>query len=213
MKMLPRIFGSLCVLALVVTAGCAKDKSSNEGGGSAEGTLGGASYVLVDGGDLQRSANLLSGSGAVAFKEPIGALDSKKSYTLTFSIADGGKFALAAHGNEKLENAAEVRLSRAGNVLKVELGAAGQSTESKVLEGIDAAAESVTLTIDVHNDESPAHILLWSGSDFAEDKAVFNSEEDAETPGQGSGAFWGLRLQNSTVSSATIGAPKYVEEE
>lgn len=88
---------------------------------------------------------------------------------------------------------------------------AGKISEGKVLEGVDAAG-AITIGVDVHNDESPAHVLVWSGSDFAEDAAAFNSEGDGAAPGQGSATFWGLKLAKANVTAATIGDAKFSEE-
>jgi hypothetical protein len=195
-------------LLLSSLLGCGKDDG---GGSNADGKLGAANYVVLESGDLQRGSDKLSGSGAVAFKEPVGEIGAKKSYTLTFSLQDGGSLVLLAQGAKSLENSVELKFSRAAGELKATLSAAGKNAEPKLLAGVDAASDSVTLTIDIHNDESPAHVLVWSGNDFAEEKALLNSEED--TPGQGSGTFWGLRLVKATVTSALIGDPKYVEEE
>lgn len=199
------------VLLLVTTLSGCDGSSGGDAGGSTEGKLGPAPYLVVNAGDLERTEFLLKGSGSVAFKDPIGEISSKKDYALSFSLDDGGSLALVAHGDEKLQNGVEVTLSRAGSALSATLSAGGKKAVPKVLKDVDATT-AMTVNIDVHNDESPSHILLWSGSDFAEEKALLNSEEDGPTPGQGSATFWGLVLTKANVTSATITEPKFLKE-
>jgi len=202
--------GVLGVLFTAALVGCGGG-SGVGAGGRAEGKLGTAAYVVVNAGDLQRSDALLKGSGSVAFKDPIGVISSKKDYVLSFSLDDGGSLALVAHGDEHLQNGIEVTLSRAAGTLTATLSSGGKSAAPKVLGGVNAAT-AMTINVDVHNDESPAHILIWSGSDFAEDKALLNSEEDGATPGQGRATYWGLLLTKASVTAASVIEPNFFEK-
>lgn len=202
--------GVLGVLITAALVGCGGGSGGSDAG-EAEGKLGDAAYVVVNAGDLEYNASLIRGSGRVAFNEPIGVIGSKKNYALSFSLEDGGALALVAHGNTKLQNGVEVTLSRAAGTLQAALSSGCKSTAPKVLDGVNAAA-AMTINIDIHNDESPPHILIWSGSDFAEDKALLNSEEDGAILEQGSATFWGLILTKASVTAASILEPKFAEE-
>ncbi len=201
-----------CVFPLLLTFGAAACSAGNgETAGTADGRLGTNAYVVADAGDLQRADTHLKGSGAVAFKQPLGELGSKKSYDLAFTLDDGGSVTLITQADQKLENGVVLVFTRVGAGLSVALGAAGQIGEAKPLDGVDAAS-ALRIVVDVHNDESPAHVLVWADAEFGEEKAVFNSEEDGPTPGQGTGTFWGLRLAKAQVTTAVLGDPKFVEQ-
>ena len=197
--------------AILTLNACSGGETSGSGAGTAEGQLGSTSYVVVDAGDLQRSATQIKGAGSIAFKDPIGAIRARKSYTVSFALEDAGSLKLAVNADEQLTNGVGVLLSRSGSALSATLSFGGASAVAKTLAGVDASS-SINLTIDIHNDESPAHILIWSGSDFASAKALLDSERDGATPGQGRGNYWGLVLNKGTVTSSVLAAPKFTEQ-
>jgi len=199
---------SLVILSIF---GCGKDDKKDTSA-LIEGSFAGSSYFVIDAGDLVRSESQIKGSGSIVFKSPLASTDAKTNYNLTFSLEDGGSVELVAQSDGSLNKGVSVILTRAGTALNASLKADDVTTEVKVLSGISAAGV-VTISIDVHNDESPTHILLWNGTadDFAEDAALLNSEADAETPGQGKSTAWGLVLAKATLTSATLSDPKFVE--
>ncbi len=199
---------SLATLALF---GCGKDDKKDTAG-LVEGILASKSYYLVDAGTLERTDSQIKGTGSVVFVSPLDGLDAKTNYNLTFTLEDGGSVELVAHSDSTLSKGVSVVLSRAGSVLNAKLKADGTETETKVLGGITASGVA-KISIDVHNDENPSHILIWDGAGdaFAEDDALLNSE--AETPGQGKSTAWGLVLTKATLTAATLAEPKFVEPE
>ncbi|MCX6104410.1 MAG: hypothetical protein NTY08_01080 [Proteobacteria bacterium] len=205
------LIAALLGFAILTLSACSGGDTTGTSAGTAEGQLGSTSYVVVDAGDLQRTATQVKGSGSIAFKDPIGEIGARKSYQLNVALDDSGSLKLAVNTDETLKNGVEVTLSRAGSALAAKLSFGGASAAAKTLAGIDAAA-AINLTIDIHNDENPAHILIWSGSDFTPVKALLDSDRDGATPGQGRGNYWGLVLTKATVTSAVLAAPKFTEQ-
>jgi hypothetical protein len=199
---------ALCTLTQV---SCKKDDDEKTTD-LVQGTLAGKSYYVVDGGDLERSESSIKGSGSVVYASPLGAITSKDNYALNFTLEDGGSLELVTHSNSSLANGVSVLFSRSGNALSAILKAKGTESAATELSGIDAA-DTVAVSVDVHNDETPAHILLWSSAagSFGEEDALLNSEGGEETPGNGTGTAWGLVLKKASVTSAVIADPKFVE--
>ena len=104
--------------------------------------------------------------------------------------------------------------SREGNVLKGNVRKGGDSSTvvdfSTELSNINAA-RVLNLQIDVHNSESPAHILVWDGleSSFTEDNALLNTEELDAAPGNGLGQRRGFVLKNATLLKAVASEEKF----
>ncbi|MDQ3234972.1 MAG: hypothetical protein M3Q07_24455 [Pseudobdellovibrionaceae bacterium] len=199
----------LSLLALLQLA-CTKDDDKKTD--LVQGSLIGKTYYVVQAGDLQRTETSVSGTGSIVFNSPLGSIPSKDNYALNLSVDDGGTLELVTHSDSSLANGVSVLLKRTGSSLTASLKAKGQESTAKELSGVNAA-EDISLAIDVHNDETPAHILVWSaaGGDFGEDNALLNSEEDETSPGNGSGTSWGLILTKANVSSALLEDPKFVE--
>lgn len=85
-----------------------------------------------------------------------------------------------------------------------------KSNGTESFGAIDASGP-IRLQFDVHNNETPAHVLAWNrdlGDSFTDATAVFNSEENDNSPGIGSGTRWGVRLSGATVTRAELGAVK-----
>lgn len=190
---------------LILLGACGDDN------GSTTLSLNGAGYVVITPGSLQHNSDSVSGSGELVFNSPLSEVRSKHSYALSFTVEDGGSLTLGSHATNQLTNGIDIVMTRNGPALSVTIEAEGDQTDiSAAFAGIDATGP-IDLQIDVHNDEEPAHILIWTGQSFEEDDAVFNSEDDGETPGNGSGRFWGLILQNAEVNTAAVGDAKFVE--
>lgn len=192
---------------LIVLGACGGDDDN----GSTTLSLDGAGYVVITPGSLQHNSDNVAGSGSIVFNDPLSGIDSKHSYALSFTIEDGGSLTLGSHATNQLASGVNVVLSRSGPALSATIQAEGGQTDiSAAFAGIDASGP-INVQIDIHNDEAPAHILIWTGTSFDEADAVFNSEEDGDAPGNGSDNFWGLILQNAVVTTAEVGDAKFVE--
>jgi hypothetical protein len=168
----------------------------------------------------------LQGTGAVVFGSQFGEVRSGGSVALKFSLEDGGSLTLVSHADSSLGNGYELEFRRLGTgtgSLKVLLRAQGNTRDTvndfgqDVFSGIDASLP-MKLQIDVHNNESPAHVMVWSRlitDDFSETAAILNTEDEVEksngSPGIGSGIRWGLKLNRANVTRAEPSPPKFEE--
>lgn len=208
-----KIFSTILLSLSALSVSCGDSNSTDNVAGLSEGSLDGAAYSLTSGAELQKTETELSGSGTILFKNPLGEIGSKDAFLLQFKLEDGGKLELLTHTDNAGKSGVSAVVTRESGVVSIAFAAAAATSDKKVLEGIDATGE-ISLLIDVHNDESPAHILVWNGTSgsFSEGNALINSEDDITSPGKGSGVYWGLSLTKATVLSASIQAPKFVEE-
>ncbi len=193
----------------VLLAGCG-GKSDNKELNS----LSGAEYVVVDAGDLVFGSDSISGSGSVVFNSPLSEIGSKNSYRLTITLQDGGSATLVTNSTNSLQGGVGVNFTRSADTLDVSISAGGGTTSvSSKFVGVKASLP-LTFQVDVHNDESPAHLLFWDGdiANFTEENVLLNSEEAGfESPGKGSGTFWGVVLKKATVTQAALSGPKFTE--
>lgn len=211
MNYLTASFRLLAAIALSLNAqGCGKSSSGSSP--VTEKTLDGKTYIVSDSGTLTSTPEELTGTGSVIFKEPVGEIGSNKNYALTFTVEEGHSLQLLSHSSNKLAGGVFVKLNRDAAKLSLTLSAGGKETAPKVLEGIDASAE-ISLWIDIHNSEDPAHILIWKEGqdDPTEDNAIYNSDADGATPGKGSDGFYGLILNKATVKNLSVKEPKFAD--
>ncbi|WP_141733118.1 hypothetical protein [Oligoflexus tunisiensis] len=200
------------LMGLVTVATCACSKDEKKESSLPEGSFAGQTYYVVEAGDLERSESLLRGSGAIVFASPLNAIASQDNFALEFTVNDGGTLGLVTHANNALEQGLTVQFERAGTELVAILNADGAGTDDHALSGIDASGP-VALAIDVHNNETPAHVLIWNAvnGSWEEDAALYNSESDADAPGQGKALLWGLVLRDAELKSVTRSAAKFTE--
>jgi hypothetical protein len=200
-----------CYLLALAALGCSKNDDKETG--LIQDVFHDQTYYLVESGNLERSESLLKGSGAMVFASPLDAISSQDNFTLEFSLAEGGSLALVTHSNNSLEKGITVQFDRAGTQLSTSLKADGSGTSDIVLEGLDASG-TLTLSVDVHNNETPTHVLIWNAAQgsYDESDAVFNSEEDEASPGVGQGSLWGLVLRQAELKSVTRGEAKFKED-
>lgn len=171
----------------------------------------GVDYATITTGTLQHRESSIEGSGSLIIITPLASISSKESYTLQFTLKDGGSLTLVTHSNNLLSSGLTMTFSRSGSALSGLTQAGITLSTPFLLAGIDASG-TIQLQIDVHNDESPAHILVWSGSNFIEEAALYNSEDPGlNAAGNGAGTYWGLVLSNAKVTEASVGTPKFTE--
>lgn len=171
----------------------------------------GVEYGTISDGTLEHRGSSIEGSGSLIFISPLAGISSKESYALQFTLAEGGSLSLITHSNSRLDSGLTILFSRSGSVLSGITQVGNTVSTSFNLTGIDASG-TISLQIDVHNDESPAHILAWTGSNFAETAALYNSEDPGlNAAGNGAGTYWGLVLSNATVTQASVGTPQFNE--
>jgi hypothetical protein len=174
---------------------------------------------LGDVSQLKVSRLRASGLGAFVFNQSLTqSVGDSSSHALSFALSDGSSLEYVVYGDSKLESGLTVRFERQNKSLLVQLigpSALAQTVDvSKSFEWVDAS-RIIDLQMDVHNDESPTHVLIWDGLErsFNEENAKFNSEE-MELPsfGQSPGAFRGFVLNKATVFKAVTSEPKFKHE-
>lgn len=157
------------------------------------------------------------GAGKGLMTDGISSVASGANFEVTFTLNDGGSLSLHTFANSNLQSGFTVTFTRTGNVLQVHADAQGISQDwSSLFAAIDASG-TLTFTLDVHNNERPAHVLIWSGakaSDMDHTNTVYNSAEDSldlnydAAPGNGSGRAWGFTANNAQLLNARLSSPQ-----
>lgn len=169
--------------------------------------------ILKDDG-LTLGTTSVSGSGSFTFIEPPSG--DAINLTVNFSLVDEDssiEFYAFSDSNLSKSKAVIIKIQKIAGALKGFLSIAGSEAVDVNFENL---SDSITsLQIDIHNDEEPSHILIWSGSEttFNEEMAIFNSEDSPELSilGQktGTALFVGVKLVNASLSSLEIHDPKF----
>lgn len=208
---------SASAVVLFVTASCGGDDGSPSDP-SREGQVGSTTFVLQGDGSVSFVDGLVSGTGRIAAKQPLGELASSKNFSLTFSLEDGGSLALAGYSKATLDGGVILKFERTGAAVTATLAVGDVKLDlSPVLTNVDATRE-IGVTLDIHNNETPAHVIVWTSDikDPNESNPVYESERDESSrgavPGNGQGSYWGLELAKARVAKAEVGEPKFDEE-
>ena len=168
--------------------------------------MGGKAYQKVVDDGLSGDGQELKGSGSVLFKDPLGEVAGEKNISLDFSLEDGGSLALIAYADTSLKNGVKLTFSRSGKSLSTMLEVGNQKTDARTLSSVDASGQ-VSLDIDLHNVETPVHVIVWnrSVSSYTSSTAAFDSEtSQMQIQGNGTAAYWGIDLVKSSLSKAVI---------
>ncbi|WP_374031245.1 hypothetical protein [Bdellovibrio bacteriovorus] len=157
------------------------------------------------------------GSGKGLMSEGISAVSAGANFEITFTLNDGGSLSLHTFANSSLQSGFTVTFTRIGNVLQVHADAQGEVQDwSSLFAAVDAST-TLTFNLDIHNNERPAHVLIWNGakaSDMDHTNTVYNSAEDSldlnydAAPGNGSGRAWGFTATNAQLLNARLSSPQ-----
>lgn len=203
--------GVFIFLLAVSHTACSKKEAASAA--ATEGKVSSVDFKILSSQGLSFDGTTLKGTGNAVAKLPLADnKDSGKNLTVTFTLEDGGSLLLKTFASSGLENGMNVHLTRSGDQLKVKTSKGNDSGNEKTLSL--SANGSIGLSVDVHNNESPTHVLVWAASEAApaEENALFNSESDGGAAGQGAENFWGLSLVKASVSSVVVGAVKFEEK-
>ena len=172
----------------------------------------GVEWVLKSG-DPTRTTGEVSGSGSFVARTPLASVNSERSYTVSFTVQDGGSLTLIMNSDAELSGGLEFEFSRSGSTLAVVLkkGTDTNTVTSSFTGSIDVTG-TVSIIIDQHNQETPAHVLVWSGTTtvFDDSTAMFNSDDVGKAPpGNGTGVYWGVRMTSASITQAQVGSAKF----
>lgn len=155
--------------------------------------------------------------GRRVMTESITTVAAGANFEVSFDVEDGGIFTLYTFTNSDLQNGVSIQFARIQNSLKVLATAQGIVQDwSPRFVNVDAS-QTVTLTIDIHNNERPSHIIIWSGlknSSLNHRNTLYNSAEDSldlnydNSPGNGLGRSWGVKLDKAKLHKATLSSPQ-----
>jgi hypothetical protein len=202
--------------ASLLTSCGGDDDSSSDSPSTKVGKVGTTDVLLLSETGLAFSGTTLSGSGSAIVKDPLGEINDDKNVSVVFSVEDGGSLSVHAFASKTLQDGVALTLSRKGTKLLAVLSASGKNVDiSKTFAALDASKE-VSVLVDVHNGETPAHVLAWKGGTASpsDQNALFNSVKagDGESAGNGKGTFWGLVLSKAVVKSASVSDAKFEHE-
>jgi hypothetical protein len=151
------------------------------------------------------------GQGKGLISSALSAVSSGANFEVSFRLQDGGSFTLITFADSNLNQGLNIQFTRTGNSLRVTASANSVFQEWSALFANIDAAQDLTFTVDIHNNEKPSHILLWQGSKNSHldhTNTVYNSAEDSvdldydASPGNGRGRQWGFILNNSEILNA-----------
>lgn len=153
--------------------------------------------------------------------EGLSSVTTGANFEVSFTLQDGGSFILYTFANSQLQNGFNFKFSRQGSTLTVHAEAQGQVQDwSPLFTDVDAS-QALTFTLDVHNNEHPAHVMVWLGaksSGMNHTNTLYNSAEDSldlnydSSPGNGSGRAWGFEVQNAQLTNARLSSPQDTHE-
>ena len=165
-------------------------------------------FRVLDDQGLALSAGEISGAGRLIASEGlVGGADSAHHFSLKFALFDGGRLTLKAFAGRDLEDGFEIEFIRsAGDRLEVFVQAQGDRLDWSEFFWDFNAGQEISLSIDIHNNESgAAHVLFWK--DPAGEPFLDSGEHVDGAPGKGLGAAWGVELAGAKLSRAVISRP------
>lgn len=187
---------SVCVIITSILASCGSDRSSESNVLPLQGT-----QFNPLSGNLSITDGIISGTGKMVANLPLDSVQSAHHFEIAFRIPNGGALKLLTHATDTLESGNAIRFVRQRNIVIIEV-------DSLPVGQFETSAETDTLraTIDVHNDESEgAHILVWAGGASTAGTENPLCEPHRQNGLLGAGSYWGLELDQATVSLAKFG--------
>lgn len=177
-------------------AGCGKDEVGTNGGGGEKVVVSKGIKFAVLNGSVEKDGDKLSGNATLASMVPVPD-DHGYKFTLTFSLKDGGTFALLSNGGERLKDAFVVSFSRSKDKLSNASivfpdGSKDDFTEL-LAEKVDVRGD-INVPVEIHNHGDETHVIIKVA-----DKEILNKEYQPLA-----GRNWGVRLESSTYVLSTL---------
>lgn len=190
----------IAVLNLVLLTACGGGKSSRSTSGDGKNEKAGSSsdYTMISG-EVENDNGNLVGSGSLVFNKSLGSTDAQKNFLISFQLEEINAY-LTVHtfGDNQLKSGLDFEFKRTSEdtvTLKI--------NGVKIDETIKASiSESISISLDVHNNESPAHVIAEAGS-----QELYNGTKGGWT--QGGGTFWGLTLNKAVVQTTQLSDAKH----
>lgn len=126
-------------------------------------------FTFVSKGTLTNVGAGFTGTGSIVYSAALASPTSNNSYRVTFKLDDTGSITLVSNSSNTLVGGVSVKFSRSGGTLSGSL-TVGTTTNAFTIPGTVDATGSVTIQIDIHNSETPSHVLAWTS-----DKTTFPS--------------------------------------
>jgi hypothetical protein len=133
---------------------------------------------------------------------------SSSSFNLEFNLRDTETISFYFYTNKNLSGGVELLFTRQSTDLVLKISLNGKSHELTLMKN---PSFPVNLVVDVHNDHTDAHILIWeASSSFAghvgctEDESCLYNSEDFSFDfwlgvGSAQGIYWGYRGPKNSV--------------
>lgn len=157
------------------------------------------------------------GGGRLLMTQALSEVAEGFNFEIGFVLADGGSVTLVSFASSQLLNGFEIKFSRTGTKLNVLATAQGEHQDWSVMFANVDASKYVHLNMDIHNDESPAHVMIWQGAKSPSQNhtnTLYNSAEDSidlnydASPGNGLGRAWGFVLNDAQLLNANLSTPQ-----
>ena len=168
-------------------------------------SLNGYSFTILPDSKIDQIDSGVTGTGKIVFTQPLGEVSSSRNIKITLEIPELTFAELRLYSDKNLERGILIRISRLQNVVRIGSITSDNFT-NKSIQLEETAAKSISLAIDVHNNETPAHVLAWPASSAAvtDDNALFNSDADSEMTGNGASNFWGMVLGGAKITNLEL---------
>jgi hypothetical protein len=155
--------------------------------------------ILVDIGNLDVSSSEISGSGAFVVNDPLSGVASEAHFKIDAALREGSLLEFIVFSSSDLKDGISFLFRRSGNLVSLKISNSyRQASWSDTIRLHDE--DRVSFSLDVHNQEQPAHFVLWDGLLAGRRMPdLIDSAEDDLNLGNGRGAFWGMRLESATV--------------
>ncbi|WP_374029250.1 hypothetical protein [Bdellovibrio bacteriovorus] len=167
--------------------------------------------------DLGKSTYYDLGDGRGLMSDSMTSIFSGANFEVSFELSDGGSFELYTFANSYLDMGLSFTFTRRGNQLLVFANWQSKTQDlSSKFAGVNAAS-TITMTLEVHNQETPAHVLMWNASRSSQLNilnTIYNSANDSQSlgysgsPGNGISLSWGFRVENSRLLKASLSNPQ-----
>lgn len=193
-----------CLIVALFLNACSSDNSDQESSSNTI-VLGETAFTQIDGNNISISDSKTDGDGTLMGLNPLGSLASGKNFKLEASLKAGGSIILKTYADESGNNGLNFKFSNSNNALVVTASGPNFSSDLSSFFS-DASPTEFTFYIDVHNDETPAHVIIWDNDPTT--SPIYDSEDD--TPGfeaNGSGTYFGATLDSASLKKLTPSSP------